>query len=56
MMYFDDISNMKIYDMPLAVARKFKKPIETGDGYYIKDNECMKLKTPLAAPDQTAGQ
>lgn len=52
MMYFDDISNMKIYDMPLAVARKFKKPIETGDGYYIKDNECMKFKTPLAAPDK----
>lgn len=52
MMYFDDISNMKIYDMPLAVARKFKKPIETGDGYYVRDNECMKLKTPLAAPDQ----
>ena len=52
MMYFDDISNMKIYDMPLAVARKFKKPIETGDGYYIRDNECMKLRTPLAAPEQ----
>ena len=47
MMYFDDISNMKIYDMPLAVARKFKKPIETGDGYYIRDNECVKLKTAL---------
>lgn len=52
MMYFDDIPNMKIYDMPLAVARKFRKPAETGDGYYIRDNECMKLKTPLAAPEQ----
>lgn len=48
MMYFDDIANMKIYDMPLAVARKFRKPIEAGDGYYIRDNECIKLKTPLA--------
>lgn len=48
MMYFDDISNMKIYDLPLTVARKFKKPIETGDGYYIRDNQCKKLKTPLA--------
>lgn len=47
LMYFDDIANMKIYDMPLAAVRRFKKPIETGDGYYIKDNECVKLKTAL---------
>ena len=40
---------LKIYDMPLAVTRKFKKPIETGDGYYIKENECIKLKTPFIA-------
>lgn len=47
LMYFGDISELKIYDMPLAVTRKFKKPIETGDGYYIKENECIKLKTPF---------
>lgn len=45
-MYFDDMSNMKIFDVPLAMSRNFKKPIELGDGYYIKDNECIKLKTP----------
>ena len=49
LMYFGDISELKIYDMPLAVTRKFKKPIETGDGYYIKENECIKLKTPFIA-------
>ncbi len=47
-MYFDDISNMKIFDVPLAMMRNYKKPIELGDGYYIKDNECMKLKTAVA--------
>ena len=47
LMYFGDISELKIYDMPLAVTRKFKKPIETGDGYYIKENECIKLKNPV---------
>lgn len=47
-MYFDDMSNMKIFDVPLAMARNFKKPIELGDGYYIKDNECVKLKTALS--------
>lgn len=44
-MYFDDIANMKILDMPLAVMRQFKKPIEQGDCYYIKDNECVKIKS-----------
>ena len=48
-MYFDDMSNMKIFDVPLAMSRNFKKPIELGDGYYIKDNECVKLKTSICA-------
>lgn len=49
MLYFDDMANMKVYDLPLMITRKFKKAIETGDGYYIKDNECIKLKTPLGS-------
>ncbi len=48
-MYFDDMSNMKIFDVPLAMSRNFKKPIELGDGYYIKDNECVKLKTSICS-------
>ena len=48
-MYFDDINNLKLFDAPLAMARAFKKPIETGDGYYIKENSCCKLKTPVCA-------
>ena len=48
-MFFDDMNNMKIFDAPLALMRKFKKPIDLGDGYYIKDNECVKLKTPVCA-------
>lgn len=46
-LFFDDLSNMKIIDMPLSVMRNYKKPIELGDCYYIRDNECQKLKTPL---------
>lgn len=48
-MYFDDMNNMKIFDVPLAMSRNFKKPIELGDGYYIKNNECTKLKTAFIA-------
>ena len=47
-MYFDDVSNMKILDIPLSVNRMFKKPIELGDGYFIRDNEYVKLKTPIS--------
>ena len=47
MMYFDDMSNMKLFDVPLMISRKFKKPIEVGDGYYIRDNEVYKIKTPI---------
>lgn len=49
LMYFDDMKNMKIFDVPLAMSRNFKKQIELGDGYYFKDNECIKLKTAISA-------
>lgn len=52
LMYFDDISNMKLYDVPLSVSRQFKKPIDLGDAYYIKDNECIKLKTAIFSVDR----
>ena len=48
-MFFDDIANMTIFDAPLTMVRNFKKPIELGDGYYIKDNECVKLKTGISS-------
>ncbi len=47
MMYFDDITNMKIFDVPLSMSKRYKKAIEMGDAYYIKENDCIKLKTPI---------
>lgn len=47
MMYFDDMCNMKIFDVPLSMSKRFKKPIEIGDTYYIKENDCTKLKTAI---------
>ena len=44
-MFFDDLASMKIVDMPMAALRNFKKPIDLGDAYYIKENNCVKLKT-----------
>ncbi|QFJ53729.1 type VII secretion protein EssC [Pseudobutyrivibrio xylanivorans] len=46
-MFFDDLPNCKVTEIPLTAARAFKKKIEAGDGYYLKDNAIVKLKTPL---------
>lgn len=47
LMFFDNLSNLKIFDVPLAISRKFKKPLSVGDCYYMKDNECIKIKSIL---------
>ncbi len=44
---FDDLSDFKVLDMPLALLREFGKPVEAGDCYYIKGSSCIKLKTVL---------
>ncbi len=44
---FDDINSLKLFDPPIPVLRAFKKPIDTGDCYFIRENACLKLKTPL---------
>lgn len=46
-MIFDDLNNVKIIDIPLTITRDFKKEIEIGDSYYIKDNKYSKLKMAL---------
>ena len=43
---FDDIENLKIFDLPYGSTKNYKKPLEIGDCYFIKGNECVKLKTP----------
>lgn len=47
LVYFDDINNIKILDVPALTGRNFKKKLEIGDAYYINGTEIFKLKTPL---------
>lgn len=42
---FDDMSNVKLCDVSLSVSKKYAKPIEFGDAYYVKDTEITKVKT-----------
>lgn len=42
---FDDIASQKILDIPYASMREFKKRIEIGDCYYLKDEDILKVKS-----------
>ena len=46
-LFFDDLVNMKMIDLPLSIMKNHKKPIVMGDCYFMKDNECTKIKTAL---------
>lgn len=47
-MYFDNLDNCKVVDIPLAIIRNNKKRVAVGDAYYIVGNDCYKVKTPLS--------
>lgn len=47
LLFFDDMNNMKAFEIPYAVQKQFRKPIEKGDGYLILGNDVYKLKTPF---------
>ena len=46
-LFYGNLWSMKILDLPLSVTRSYRKPIEPGDCYYIKGNDCRKVKTVL---------
>lgn len=41
---FDDLSNLKVFDVDYENLRANKKKLQLGDAYYINDNEVTKLK------------
>ncbi len=40
----EDLSNIKLIDINMTTARKFKKPIELGDAYWITNSGVEKMK------------
>lgn len=44
LLFFEDLSNLKICDITAAAARKFKKKIAPGDGYWLYESEISKVK------------
>lgn len=50
--FFDNLAQLKLVDVALADIRNFKKPIEMGDAYYIRETGVMRIKTPFVAKSQ----
>ena len=42
--FFDDLDNLKIFDVPYEEIKANRRRLETGDAYYIQDNMVTKLK------------
>ena len=47
-LYLDDLQNLKPFDIPYEAIRENRKPISFGDGYYINDNDVVKIKLVLS--------
>ena len=44
---FEDLTNIRIFDVGLKYQKLYPKPITIGDGYFLSGNEIEKLKTVL---------
>ena len=44
-LFFDDIAMVKLTEINPLLTRDFKKPIELGDAYYIREGSIEKIKT-----------
>lgn len=51
--FFEDLDNLKPFDVPYEELKANRKRLETGDAYYIQDNSVTKLKVVKV---DTAGQ
>ena len=42
---FEDLTNLKLFDVSMKQSREFSKPISLGDGYFLENGEYTKIKT-----------
>lgn len=44
LLLFDDLDNLKVFDVPYEELKANKKKLQLGDAYYIRDNSVTKVK------------
>ncbi len=47
LLFFDELANIKLTDVPAAVQRQFKQSLEQGDAFYVTTAGVMRVRTPL---------
>ena len=52
LMYFGNLSALKLLDVPNPALRYYKKEITPGDAYYISGSSVLKVKTALAGGEE----
>lgn len=50
-LFFGDLESCRLVDIPLAVIRSHRKKIGAQDAYLLVENDCYRLKTPMAAQE-----
>lgn len=50
LLFFDDLSSLKIGDLPYATVKKFAATLQKGDGYLILGNEATRIRVPHCPP------
>lgn len=48
-MIFDNLANVKVYEIPANIVKQFKKELVPGEGYWLNENGVIKLKTELSS-------
>ena len=46
MIFFDDLSNLKIGEVPYPITKKFAGTLQSGDGYCIINNNISRVRVP----------
>ena len=46
LVFFDDLSNLKIGELPYSTVKKFSGGLQNGDGYCIIGNETARIRVP----------
>lgn len=44
---FEDLNNVKLFDSPMSLLKKYKNPIKDGEAYFLAGNMLKKIKTIL---------
>ncbi len=47
LVFFDELSNLKIGELPYSTVKKFANPLQNGDGYCIIGNEVSRIRVPF---------